>query len=56
MQGKARLALKNWKNLIGDQREDNLTSLEVQWEQGNIIQGEGSESLKTAKETKGKTA
>ena len=29
IQGKARLALKNWKNLFGDQREDSLTSLEV---------------------------
>ena len=28
IQGKARLALKNWKNLFGDQREDSLTSLE----------------------------
>ena len=28
-QGKAQLALKNWKNLFGDQREDSLTSLEV---------------------------
>ena len=28
-QGKAHLPLKNWKNLIGDQREDSLTSLEV---------------------------
>ena len=27
--GKAQLALKNWKNLFGDQREDSLTSLEV---------------------------
>ena len=27
IQGKARLALKNWKNLFGDQREDSLTSL-----------------------------
>ena len=29
IQGKAQLALKNWKNLFGDQREDSLTSLEV---------------------------
>ena len=29
MQEKAQLALKNWKNLFGDQREDSLTSLEV---------------------------
>ena len=31
------LALKNWKNLFGDQREDSLTSLEVcyllEWKQ-----------------------
>ena len=29
IQGKVRLALKNWNNLFGDQREDWLTSLEV---------------------------
>ena len=29
IQGKAQLALKNWKNLFGDQREDSWTSLEV---------------------------
>ena len=29
IQGKAQLALKNLKNLFGDQREDSLTSLEV---------------------------
>ena len=29
IQGKAKVALKNWKNLFGDQREDSLTSLEV---------------------------
>ena len=29
LQGKAQQALKNWKNLFGDQREDSLTSLEV---------------------------
>ena len=29
IQGKAQVALKNWKNLFGDQREDSLTSLEV---------------------------
>ena len=29
IQGKARLALKNWKNLFGDQRKDSLTILEV---------------------------
>ena len=28
IQGKAQLALKNWKNQFGDQREDSLTSLE----------------------------
>ena len=29
IQGKAQLALKNWKNLFGDQKEDSFTSLEV---------------------------
>ena len=29
MQGKAQVALKNWRNLFWDQREDSLTSLEV---------------------------
>ena len=29
IQGKAQLALKNWKNLFGEQKEDSLTSLEV---------------------------
>ena len=29
IQGKAQVALKNWKNLFEDQREDSLTSLEV---------------------------
>ena len=28
IQGKAQLALKNWKNLFGDQRKDRLTSFE----------------------------
>ena len=28
-QGKAQVALKNWKTLFGDQREDSLSSLEV---------------------------
>ena len=28
-EGKAQLALKNLKNVFGDQREDRLTSLEV---------------------------
>ena len=27
--GKNKLALKNWKNLFGEQREDSFTSLEV---------------------------
>ena len=29
IQGKAQLALKNVKNLFGDQKEDSLTSLET---------------------------
>ena len=29
IQVKAQLALKNWKNLFGDQSENSLTSLEV---------------------------
>ena len=29
IQWKARLALTNWKNLFGNQREESLTSLEV---------------------------
>ena len=29
IQGKAQLALKNWKNLFGDQKEDSLIRLEV---------------------------
>ena len=29
IKGKAQLALRNWKNLLGDQKEDSLTSLEV---------------------------
>ena len=29
IQGKARLALKNWKNLFEDHREDSVTSLKV---------------------------
>ena len=37
MQGKAQLALNNWKNLFGDQRKDSLSSLEVcyvlEWKQ-----------------------
>ena len=29
IQGKAQVTLKNWENLLGDQREDSLTSLAI---------------------------
>ena len=35
IQGKAQLALKNWKNLFGDYREDSLTSTEICYLQKN---------------------
>ena len=37
IQGKAELALKNWKKRFGDQREDSLTSLELYYNENKLL-------------------